>query len=245
MGFRAELLRFPEQHLSVACLCNLGSTNPSAMAREVASLYLGDVMEPEEEARSGDDEPEEETIERAKAELEPLTGHYWSAEEGLLREIRLEEGTLMYVRTEESKSPLGPRADGSFRMLEVPVRVDVRFKPSSESPERMVVTVEGDDPTELVRVEPASRTIEELSAYAGHYYSEELDAEYVIRLDNGSLQIASGPLEVERLEPVSGETFTAGAASSVEFARSGDGDVSGFTLDAGRVRGLGFIRRND
>src|SRR5216684_9118175 len=28
-GYRAELLRFPEQHFSVACLCNLGSARPS------------------------------------------------------------------------------------------------------------------------------------------------------------------------------------------------------------------------
>ena len=49
-GYRAELLRFPEQHFSVACLCNLARTNPSQLARRVAELYLADKMTPAAEA---------------------------------------------------------------------------------------------------------------------------------------------------------------------------------------------------
>jgi len=40
MGYRTELLRFPDQHFSVAILCNLGSIDPGALARKVADLYL-------------------------------------------------------------------------------------------------------------------------------------------------------------------------------------------------------------
>src|SRR6266403_2526199 len=47
-GYRAELLRFPEQHFSVACLCNLGSARPSGRARQVADIYLGSLMKPRE-----------------------------------------------------------------------------------------------------------------------------------------------------------------------------------------------------
>jgi hypothetical protein len=39
-GYRAELLRFPDQKTSVACLCNLGSTNPSRFANQVADVVL-------------------------------------------------------------------------------------------------------------------------------------------------------------------------------------------------------------
>src|SRR5205085_11877682 len=49
-GYRAELLRFPDQHLSVACLCNLARTNPSQLARRVAEVYLGGHMAPTNEA---------------------------------------------------------------------------------------------------------------------------------------------------------------------------------------------------
>src|ERR1700730_16907113 len=43
-GYRAELLRFPEQHFSVACLCNVGNANPSKRANQVADVYLAGLM---------------------------------------------------------------------------------------------------------------------------------------------------------------------------------------------------------
>ena len=39
-GFRAELLRFPSEKVSVICLCNLASTNPPQLARRVADVVL-------------------------------------------------------------------------------------------------------------------------------------------------------------------------------------------------------------
>lgn len=48
MGFRADLLRFPGQHFSVAVLCNSANIDPSELARRVADLYLADVLEVEE-----------------------------------------------------------------------------------------------------------------------------------------------------------------------------------------------------
>jgi CubicO group peptidase (beta-lactamase class C family) len=41
-GYRAHLLRFPDQHLTVACLCNLASIAPGGLARQVADIALGD-----------------------------------------------------------------------------------------------------------------------------------------------------------------------------------------------------------
>src|SRR6267142_3935704 len=43
-GYRAQLLRFPEQHFSVACLCNLANENPEKRAHEVADMFLAAEM---------------------------------------------------------------------------------------------------------------------------------------------------------------------------------------------------------
>ena len=40
-GYRAHLLRFPQQHVSVAILCNLGSISPGTQARQVADAIIG------------------------------------------------------------------------------------------------------------------------------------------------------------------------------------------------------------
>ena len=44
-GYSAFLTRFPDQHLSVAVLCNV-STNATQLAHAVADLYLGDRVKP-------------------------------------------------------------------------------------------------------------------------------------------------------------------------------------------------------
>ncbi|MBK8314579.1 MAG: hypothetical protein IPL01_11415 [Acidobacteria bacterium] len=48
MGFRTELIRFPDQRFTVICLCNNGAANPGALARQVADLYLADQLKPAE-----------------------------------------------------------------------------------------------------------------------------------------------------------------------------------------------------
>src|SRR5207244_3147546 len=43
-GYRAQLLRFPDQHFSVACLCNLANANPERRALRVADILLASEM---------------------------------------------------------------------------------------------------------------------------------------------------------------------------------------------------------
>src|SRR6267143_334462 len=58
-GYRAELLRFPEQHFSVACLCNVGNANPTKRAHEVADVYLGSLMQPRDQRKPEETERKE------------------------------------------------------------------------------------------------------------------------------------------------------------------------------------------
>src|SRR5258708_7649998 len=84
-GYRAELLRFPEQHFSVACLCNLGSARPSNRAHRVADVYLASLMKPKDTNK--------ETLERQEKVQTPVSvtaeqlrnyeGDYWSDELGV------------------------------------------------------------------------------------------------------------------------------------------------------------------
>jgi CubicO group peptidase (beta-lactamase class C family) len=46
MGFKAELLRFPEQRFSAMVLCNLESINPSTLVNQMAEVFLGDKLKP-------------------------------------------------------------------------------------------------------------------------------------------------------------------------------------------------------
>jgi len=45
-GYRAQLVRFPAQRLSVGCLCNVRTMDPTALAFRVAEVWLGDELGP-------------------------------------------------------------------------------------------------------------------------------------------------------------------------------------------------------
>jgi CubicO group peptidase (beta-lactamase class C family) len=88
------------------------------------------------------------------------------------------------------------------------------------------------------RVTPSVATLE---AVAGSYRSEELDATWTLERDGDTLQLLhpSGP--PRPLQP-RGELVFAGPGGLVLTFGTTDGAVTGFTLEAGRVRNLGFER---
>ena len=42
VGFRAQMVRFPDQKFTVVCLANLGTINPSRLCTQIADIYLAD-----------------------------------------------------------------------------------------------------------------------------------------------------------------------------------------------------------
>jgi CubicO group peptidase (beta-lactamase class C family) len=97
-GYRAELLRFPEQHFSVACLCNRGDANPTRRAHQVADIYLGSMMKPKEEKKAAEHEAvEKKEIPMNAEQLRPYTGDYWSSELGVTYRIGIVDGKLKVV----------------------------------------------------------------------------------------------------------------------------------------------------
>ncbi len=93
-GYRAELLRFPEQHFSVACLCNLGDAGPSRRARQVADVYLASMMKPKEQNKEEDKNKEKSEIALAAEQLKPYAGDYWSEELGVIYRLGLSDGSI-------------------------------------------------------------------------------------------------------------------------------------------------------
>ena len=98
-GYRAQLLRFPEQHFSVACLCNLGSANPSSRAQRVADVYLAGLMKPKEVKKEMEEklEKEKKLIPQTTEQLRSYQGDYWSDELGVAYRLGIVDGKLKVV----------------------------------------------------------------------------------------------------------------------------------------------------
>ena len=118
-GYRAELLRFPEQHLSVACLCNLARTNPSLLARRVAEIYLGTQMTPAADASvtaAGRRTPPSSASSwtPAAGELARYAGRYESPELETSYTLSVDNGALMLHRRRSSPIALTPTTTDTF-----------------------------------------------------------------------------------------------------------------------------------
>ncbi len=97
-GYRAELLRFPDQHFSVVCLCNRSDISPERRAKQVADIYLASVLKEKEPEKDEEDEAATKAkpeVPVAAEELKKLAGDYWSDELGVAYRLRLTNDKLV------------------------------------------------------------------------------------------------------------------------------------------------------
>ena len=94
-GYRAQLLRFPGQHFSVACLCNLGNADPEKRALRVADIYLAEEMkEPAHREKEARKRERKETVPVPAEKLATYAGNYRSEELRATYLMAVEDGKL-------------------------------------------------------------------------------------------------------------------------------------------------------
>jgi len=241
-GFRAQLLRFPEQKFAVACLCNDGGiSNPSRLSRKVAEVYLGAVMKPEEPA-SAAKKLATPKYAPSPAELQKLTGAYFGTDSDQLLRVTV-AGKGLVAESRSEKLTLVAEAPGKFRAESASAdAAEVAFTPVAGGRAVMRITTGDldDRDTEVFNpVTVASPTAAELAELAGTYVSEELATTWRLVLEDGKLYIRHRGLSKEPLVPTVKDSMSV-EGLSLRFRRDGAGKVTGFTLDEGRVKGIGF-----
>ena len=84
-GYRAQLMRFPEQHFSVIILANRSDANPEEKAYQVADIFLGNLYTDEGEVNETEPETGESKrdilgVESTGSDLQEYAGEYYSNE---------------------------------------------------------------------------------------------------------------------------------------------------------------------
>jgi CubicO group peptidase (beta-lactamase class C family) len=242
VGYRAGYNRYPEHQLGVAVFCNYADTNPTALARQVASLYLeAGAEEDAATAPSTDAAAASNVIELSPAALTRVAGDYWNASQLMARAIVVEDGLLWYDRGNGNRSRLDPLADGSFLMAGVSAVVKIGFEPGEAAVRAMTVEVAGQDPLHFKRLERVTPTAGELAALAGVYFSPELDHRQQFKVDGEAL-VAPRREGDEGFRPLFPDSFISDQGMMLEFQRDASGAVNGFHLHSGRVRNVIYLR---
>jgi CubicO group peptidase (beta-lactamase class C family) len=230
-GYRAELLRFPTARTSIACLCNLGSTNPSALADSVADVVLASQLTPKPSLASPDTRP---AVAVASERLESLAGYYESAATGAFRRVVVRDGAL--VAAGQRLKPVAPD-----RFVAPAPGVEFYFPAASQGRDQeMRIIREGREPEIHRRVAaPAGMNVAE---FAGTYYSDELEATWTLAVREGRLtaSVLNDPPSV--LTAVKRGVFVSDDGLVLRFEREA-GAVVRASVQAGRVTNLVFTRR--
>ena len=252
-GYRSEFLRFPDEDVAVAVLCNSGTADPGRLAREVADIFLpppgtADVFLPP----PGIAEPERETARGSATEhgttrasgrtgdaIRPadLAGYYRrSGNDVPLRVVaRGDELALVAGGVEQ---PLRRLSGGRFALGGA---TEVTFTPA-DGGERLTLRV--GDPTRPVysRAAPVRPEPDALAAYAGSYYSDDLAVDYTFRVENERLVLWNRKLGRIPLTPTFSDGFY-GANWYFTFRRDDAGAVTGFTVSTSRAWNIPFRKR--
>ena len=229
IGFRAQLMRFPTQHFSVAILCNDYTAAPERLAEQVADLFLGDKLSPAggPHAVSGVAVP--------AARLDRWVGRYEVAPGFVGQVARTESGLTMTVFG--GTFPLAATNDSTFTLVGPGTKME--FHTTAAGP---TLRAPGFGSAQSQRLGAApTLTPAAAAAYAGRYRSEELDTWADIEAKGDTVKARTRWSEWRVLEPVTRDMFVVPGVR-VAFDRDKSGRVSGFRMSQVRTHNVGFRR---
>lgn len=165
IGFRAQMIRFPDARFAVTVLCNDYTANPDQLARRVAELYLADRLAPagSRTAASGG-------VSVSAVRLQQWVGSYRLSPGAIGRVTRDSAGLVLAAFG--ARARMVPVSDSVFTA--VPLSGEVIYRTSAAGPAILVAGIGMTEPSP--RLPPPPRLTAALVAgYAGRYRSEELD----------------------------------------------------------------------
>lgn len=226
-GYRAYLGRYPARRLSVALLCNAGDANPS-LARQVVDGFLGDL-------------PRSDVSPSPAVRLSP---EVLATRAGLYRNTRTNEPLRLAVRDGKLTVPGGGELVPLSRSLFQLGGTEERgaFEDGRDGrPTRLLRLLPDGDTLVYEPVAEARPTPEQLGAYAGDYWSDEVPVRYTVSVEGGRLRVRDRLGNGTELTPEYADAFSSRRGMSL-FTRDASGRVDAVTLWFGRVRGLRLAR---
>ena len=235
-GFRSEIMRFPEKNLSVVILGNRSDLNPTALAYEVANVYLEDSFVDKVRESDMKSVPKSaQSIKLSREHLRKFQGSYWNESSGLSRNVYYRNDTLRYTVGNGFEMDLIPISENRFLLFTPQNKIEVSFSSDQENLNMSLMPPNGAT-LSFIKYQPVDYSIQQLRLFEGDYYSNELNVQYSIKLKDNRLSLKVDGIE-SRLEAVMPYTFSSRAYGIIRFSK----DFSEFGLSLGRVRNLKFV----
>lgn len=243
MGFRTELMVFPENDVAIIVMSNNESIDTWGLTTKIADWVFRDQLKPEKMR-------DRIEIKLTPDKLKSYAGTY-KMSDGMKLDLELNNDTLCLLIPGEPKFVLHPESETDFFVKEFDARCSFDFGSdgtcsgitwyqNNRKPKGMKVSY-----TDLL-------SADDLKQYSGNYVNEPLNITYpVVFKDNRLVMIVpktfrtyfdtDSEVKLEYLEP--GRFFTQ-RLGIIEFTRDASKNITGFkVVDFGRVKNLEFKRK--
>lgn len=241
ISHRAYLGYFPELESGVIVMSNHASFDLSVGER-IAQLFFRDGLE-EEDAVAEEGEAAGEGGGMPDERKAALAGDWVIEVQGisLPMSVTVEDGDVFVEPQGQGRTVARPTSDSTLVIAAADGRLTFRFEADGSA--RTGTLAQAGIEMALRRVEKTDLGADELQAYVGRYFSEELETFYEVTVDDGSLVLN----HIDTPEPVSlqhtgGDNFAAPVVflNTIAFQRTGNGRITGFTVSNGRTKGVWF-----
>ncbi len=252
LGFRSYMMRLPERGFSAVCLCNSDQGQPWSSVRTIMEFVLGNIFTTANNTEPATNDSTVKTL-LDSLSLRSYTGKY-QMDDGLILTVTQGKGILIGQWTSQDQFSLVPETDSLFHIAETPA-IKISFHGADRDPATHITLCRNGKQQRLNRIEDQIKalTAAQLDLFAGEYYSDELEATYRVELVNDRLFIHTPIVDTSFRElfhitgndPLihSGADTFSFSSIPVIFKRNAQGHVTGFTLNAGTVRNLLFVRK--
>jgi CubicO group peptidase (beta-lactamase class C family) len=241
-GYKADFIRFPEDSLSVAVLCNAFDIAPTPLALQVADFYLPATARATTAPPVSAPEVMPAPDISSRIPVRTLAGLYWNNTSGGLHRFFEENDQLVLDGGGEGRFPLAALGNNAYRLTAAPRRFVFTFVQRPGVPIALEVDVEGSPPRTYARVPEATRAATPLGRLAGTYYSRELDMTWTLVLHAGKLVLQRPRVEPVPLTNLFGNVFLSENGFLLEFSRDKSGKPVSVDVTTERVRRLRFTR---
>jgi hypothetical protein len=241
--FTSQYNQVPSEKFAVVCLFNI-PVDVTGLAYKITDLFVKG--NPKTVATA----PTPEKIIIDSAILQTYVGKYFDEKLWLQATITKEADHLVFEAPYQDKFEIYPSSDTSFFVTFADLKFIFSKNAKGETAKVTIIQDGQKFPLKYLGTDVLPLKAEQLSQYAGDFYSEEISTSYPVVFKDNKLyvkfpqslaQFCKGNPEAELISEHA--DYFASPLSSFQFTRNTQNEISGFILkDVGRVRNLAFSK---
>jgi len=234
LGFRTQIIRFPEQNMAVIFLGNAMEFNPEKISHDIADIFLEEYFK-----KDLRDDLVENGVYQIDAEILKLYEGSYELRPGFVVHFS-KQGNLLLWESEKYTFNLTPISDTKF----IAGVVTAEFIIDEKGKAQAFIFDNGTD-TVTAPIIPFDKNNVNLSEFTGRFYNEELATTYDFKLVNGKLLAVHQRIDI-KFDAFRKDGFV-GLDDykwlKIKFVRNENNEITGCSFSGDRAKNVYFEKK--